>query len=112
MEIWKDIIGYEDLYQISNTGRIKSKEKVIMTKKGTRVIPERILTTKNDLVVLKKHPFHVKNLMFIHFKNEYIESFMRSTTKPNEEWRDITDYVGLYQVSSLGRVRSLPRRSD
>jgi len=26
-----------------------------------------------------------------------------------EEWRDITEYEGVYQVSSLGRVRSLDR---
>lgn len=26
-----------------------------------------------------------------------------------EEWRDISDYKGLYQVSSMGRVRSLDR---
>ena len=26
-----------------------------------------------------------------------------------EEWRDIADYEGLYQVSDLGRVRSLDR---
>lgn len=27
----------------------------------------------------------------------------------NEEWRDIVEYEGLYQVSNLGRVKSLPR---
>ena len=26
---------------------------------------------------------------------------------PNEEWRDIKDYEGLYQVSNMGRVRSI-----
>lgn len=29
----------------------------------------------------------------------------------NEVWKDIMSYEGLYQVSSLGRVKSLPRRS-
>lgn len=28
---------------------------------------------------------------------------------PGEEWRDVVGYSGYYQVSSLGRVRSLPR---
>ena len=28
----------------------------------------------------------------------------------NEEWRDIEGYEGLYQVSSLGRVKGLPRK--
>lgn len=30
---------------------------------------------------------------------------------PNEEWRDIPGYEGLYQVSSIGRVKSLPRET-
>jgi hypothetical protein len=28
-----------------------------------------------------------------------------------EEWLDIIPYKGLYQISSLGRVKSLPRKS-
>ena len=32
-----------------------------------------------------------------------------STTAAVEEWRPIAGYEGLYEVSSLGRVRSLPR---
>ena len=42
MEVWKDIAGYEGLYQISNLGRVKSlrnnkmrKEKILKVKKNT-----------------------------------------------------------------------------
>ena len=28
---------------------------------------------------------------------------------PNEEWKDIVGYEGLYQVSNLGRMKSLPK---
>ena len=38
------------------------------------------------------------------YKNLSIESL------PNEEWRDVVGWEGLYQVSNLGRVKSLPRR--
>ena len=30
MEIWKDIKGYESLYQISNTGKIKSLQRYVV----------------------------------------------------------------------------------
>ena len=31
---------------------------------------------------------------------------------PNEEWKDIVGYEGLYQVSNLGRVKSLSRKKE
>lgn len=33
-ELWKDIVGYEDFYQISNFGRVKSKGRYILCKNG------------------------------------------------------------------------------
>lgn len=38
------------------------------------------------------------------YQNFSLEDF------PNEEWRDVVGYEGLYQVSNLGRVKSLPRK--
>ena len=47
MEIWKDIKGYEGLYQVSNLGKVKSVEKDIVRirngKEITTHIPEKIL---------------------------------------------------------------------
>ena len=40
IEIWKDILGYEGLYQISNIGRIKSLQRY---NSRNRLIHERIL---------------------------------------------------------------------
>jgi len=34
---------------------------------------------------------------------------LRYTTRVKEQWVDVIDYKGLYQVSDAGRVRSLPR---
>lgn len=44
-EIWKDIAGYEGLYQVSNLGRVKSLERKTYdtVRKYTRKIEERIL---------------------------------------------------------------------
>lgn len=44
-EIWKDIIGYEGMYQVSNLGRIKSKERVAFRGDGTPLhLKESIMT--------------------------------------------------------------------
>lgn len=55
IEIWKDIVGYEGLYQISNLGRVKSlKRYVPHFKGGLKVVPERIKTIfyEKSIIVL------------------------------------------------------------
>jgi len=43
-EIWKDVSGYEDYYQVSNLGRAKSKDRLVPNwPKGIRPIKGRIL---------------------------------------------------------------------
>ena len=42
-EIWKDIEGYEGLYQVSNMGRVKSLERMKWNGRGYQKIPEKIL---------------------------------------------------------------------
>lgn len=37
-EIFKDIVGYEESYQVSNLGRIKSLERYVITKRGYRLL--------------------------------------------------------------------------
>ena len=44
MEIWKDVIGYEGLYQVSNLGNVKSLERIVYEKNGnSRIVKDRIL---------------------------------------------------------------------
>lgn len=38
MEIWKDIKGYEDCYEVSNHGQVRSKDRVVPCKGGTRLV--------------------------------------------------------------------------
>lgn len=42
MEFWKDIEGYEGLYQVSNKGRIKSLKRIIDTTKYKKIVGESI----------------------------------------------------------------------
>lgn len=46
MEIWKDIKGYEGLYQISNTGKVKSLERYMNNRKCEEIIKVPSLTNK------------------------------------------------------------------
>ena len=39
-EVWKDVAGYEGLYQVSNLGRIKSMERYCKDRSSVRLIPE------------------------------------------------------------------------
>ena len=45
MEIWKDIKGYEGLYQISNYGNVKSLERIVKRGRNYKPVCERILKT-------------------------------------------------------------------
>jgi hypothetical protein len=47
-EVWKDIAGYEGLYQVSNLGRVKSLERMIPYSKGMRKIPEKIMKQEKN----------------------------------------------------------------
>ena len=38
MEIWKDVKGYEGLYQVSNLGNVKGLERKVKNKNGYRIV--------------------------------------------------------------------------
>jgi len=46
MEIWKDIKGYEGLYQVSNLGRVKSLPREVNYRHGKRFTKEKILNNQ------------------------------------------------------------------
>jgi hypothetical protein len=43
MEEWRPVVGYEDLYEVSNKGRVKSLARVVICGRGTRRIKGREL---------------------------------------------------------------------
>ena len=46
-EIWKDVVGYENLYQVSNLGRVRSLDKKVRCKnKGYRITRGKILRSQ------------------------------------------------------------------
>lgn len=45
-EVWKDVFEYEGYYQVSSLGRVRSVERIVPVKSGTRLIHERILKSE------------------------------------------------------------------
>ena len=74
-EIWKDIEGYEGLYQISNLGNVKSLHRIANIPNGHRKVKERILKqTENRgyrAVIISKEKtrkeFSAHRLVAFHF---------------------------------------------
>ena len=84
MEIWKDIKGFEGLYQVSNLGNVKSLERLRNNGKGRYLQKERILKfgKRNGYLFVnlssnnKKTSFKVHHLTAINFipnPNNYTE---------------------------------------
>lgn len=47
-EVWIDILGYENIYKISNLGRVKSLSRKLNTFRGYRITNERIMKPRKD----------------------------------------------------------------
>lgn len=104
-EIWKDIIGYENLYKISNLGKvvnkINGKEKSTFMRSGVKNGGLYVGLNKDS----KTKSFPIKRLLFENFNIPYDDE----TQIDNEIWVDIKGHEGFYQVSDKGRIRSLDR---
>lgn len=47
-EEWRDVVGYEGLYKVSNLGRVKSLERIVNNNGGKRVIGTKIMCQQSN----------------------------------------------------------------
>ena len=133
-EIWKDIPGYEGLYQISSEGRVKSVERKIIDSLGrSGKVPSKIikivsLDNCSDYVVLHKEKKYIneyiapivaevflgipRDVCVSHKNGDYHDNSSDNLIPSSEyykddDWKDVRGYEGVYQVSKFGQVRSL-----
>ena len=73
MEIWKDIEGYEGLYQVSNFGRVKSVKRGILvpTSCGRSLKYRKVGLIKNGI----RHQVRVHKLVWISFVGPVPEGY-------------------------------------
>jgi len=60
MEVWKDVVGYEGFYQVSNKGNVRSVDRSVNVLNGTKVSKGKLLKPCTNLqgylfVTLSKH---------------------------------------------------------
>lgn len=65
MEIWKDVVGYEGFYQVSNEGNVRSLERIVPFGNRSRVIPSKarvqVVDKRGYLTVTLSKNNRVKN---------------------------------------------------
>ena len=89
-EIWLPIEGYENLYEVSNLGRVRRLESFVTNTNGvTRKVPGKILkpgTNKNGYlkVVLSKNGIH---------RNYYLHRLVSTAFLPKSEGRPCVNHL-------------------
>lgn len=105
-EEWRDLKGFEGLYRISNKGHfqllVRSKKYIEGYSRGER---RYVNLTKDG----RQRTYCVELLLEETFSEIYKHPQIKIPDLPNEVWKDIRGFEGIYQCSNKGRVKSLAR---
>lgn len=55
VEVWKDIRGYENLYQVSNFGNVRSLDRNIMRKNGEKLTIHGKVSKPNNNLSIRRY---------------------------------------------------------
>ena len=89
-EIWKDVVGYEGLYQVSNLGRTKSLDRIVSTGKGMRKHHGKILIQQLDG---QKHYFQVSLSKNGKVKKIQVHCLVAQTFIPNPKNKPEVNHI-------------------
>lgn len=101
-EEWRDIVGYEGLYQVSNMGRVKGLSRVSNFGKRVKRIPIRILKP-----TISKRGYYVVGLSKDgKTKNHTIHRILMTSFVPNPENKRAIDHIDTNKLNnSLDNLR-------
>jgi hypothetical protein len=108
-EIWKDIVGYEGIYQVSNLGRVKSLQRFVKLKQNlNRIVRERIL------VPIKRDGYLVVNLSKNNYHKLYIiHRLVASSFIPNlENKKEVNHINGVREDNRLENLEWCTRSEN
>lgn len=92
-EIWKDIKGYEGLYQISNKGRVKSLSRFISSGKGKYKVEEKI--KKPSKRMRKDGTCYMAVVLYKNnkYKNFYIHRLVANAFLENPDKKETVNHI-------------------
>lgn len=81
IEIWRDIPKYSDLYQVSNLGNIRSKDKLIKCPiNGKRLLKSKLLSQQTTPSGYKRVTFRIQGKSYNYFVHRLVaEVFCKNT---------------------------------
>ena len=119
-EVWKDVQGYEGIYQVSNLGNVKSLDREVKCKNSIRLYKGKILSQCKDdkgyyrvlLSVAGKHKSaQIHRLVaeaFIDNKNKFPEVNHKDENPSNNRVDNLEWCEKIYNLSyGTGRIRSI-----
>lgn len=90
-EIWKDVVGYEGLYQVSNLGRVKSLAREIYKGSiGTVIVKERILILERSKSGYQRISLHKQGGKI---QRVQVHRLVAMTFIPNPDNKPFVDHI-------------------
>lgn len=111
-EIWKPLKDYIDYYLISNTGKVKSLRRnrlLKCTPKNTVILCvdyESQEVTINELLLKNFEKYEI-----LYAPTKRCEKQFEDNIIEGELWKPMLNYEDLYEVSNLGRIKSVTRNN-